>query len=265
MTVLGLAIALPAEGRALMGERGWRAENGGRICRRPFPGGGTVFARQQGIGPQAALESARRLVWEGATVLGSLGVGGGLQPRLGPGTAVIAESVVDLRGEILPCDPMYAEWIGQCLKQADVPFLHGRICSVDRPALTSEEKAELHRRFAAMIVDMESAAIALAAREAAIPFFCLRTVCDPAERTLSEDLLQLLSESGSVNIRTVLSRLARRPSLGVDLMHAAKDYTAALGALKRGWRSCLKIPLGPTAPDETLRNECRSGGFGLFI
>ncbi len=246
MSVLGVVLALPAEGRALMGERTWKS-GGGSVCRVHLPEGGSIIARRGGIGPGKAREAARELLGEGATVLASLGVAGGLQPDLAPGTIVVVDTVIDPDGIPLKVDLQWTMWWSHRLARGGDFFRRGNLCTVERPVLTAEAKAQLHRQSGALAVDMESAAVAWAAREAGFPFFCLRAVCDPAQRTLPADLLHLVSANGSIRLPELLRRLAHRPALGMEMVRAAKDYAAAIAALKRLRLTCLRMLPGSAA------------------
>lgn len=172
--------------------------------------------------PGATGEAARRLVGEGATLLLSFGIAGGLDPALPPGTVVLADRVVV---DGTPRD---------CLRLAGPPsgFRIAPVIGAAEPAATAARKRELFASGAAA-VDLESGIVALVAAAAGLPFAVLRAIADPAGCDLPPAALLPLRRDGTPDLRGVVVSLAREPRQLPALLRLAADTRAALEALRR--------------------------------
>ena len=231
-SLLGLIVPLPAEARALFGRRGWQRQNGWCCCRGRLPGGAEVLAVRSGQGGARARAAAAWLVERGATILAVMGVAGGLHPALRPGDLVLAG---ENRWESLPLRREANAWLQvQC----------GNLADVGQPVLTPAGKAALFRESGALAVDLESAAVGRLAREAGLPFFALRAVCDPAGREVPAELWACLTEAGRVRPAVLIRAVLNRPRLIRDLLRLRRDFAAALGALRREWPGVAERVVG---------------------
>jgi hypothetical protein len=114
-------------------------------------------------------------------------------------------------------------------------------------------KASLHRRWHALVVDMESAAVARACAEAGKPFAVLRAIADPADRAIPRTALVGLSESGRMRPFAVARGVLARPGDLAGLMRLGTETRVALRALAGAARR-----LGPTLgfePGMAVGNE----------
>jgi nucleoside phosphorylase len=209
-----------------------------------------------------AYESARAMAGRGARALLSFGLAGGLDPTLGPGRIVVGAEVRCLTGPVddpslqrglrdrlqslftlvgrrdaagatLPppeaeavyrCDPALGE---RLLALAGSGARLGVIAGVDRAVARRDQKLALLFKTRAVVADMESAGVALAAAEFGLPFGVLRVVIDPSNRDLPHALLRSVRPNGSTSAAALLAGLARNPfelagclSLGVDALFA---------------------------------------------
>jgi adenosylhomocysteine nucleosidase len=235
--LLGVVVALPAEGRAMAGRSGWRNLEGYLTCRHELGGGRQVLWVQGGMGSCRAAAAARWLVKQGATALAVLGVSGGLDPAMGSGDLVLASQVLPLAGRVdqfLPPD-----WAGRLcrnLAHRKLPVRFGPLLSVARPVLEPLAKSRAFQSCGALAVDMESAAVAEVSREAALPFFALRAVCDPADCRIPPELLGLVDEQGRPQVLRILKTLLRRPLSLREMWRMQRQFRCALTALEQGWR-----------------------------
>jgi len=108
------------------------------------------------------------------------GFAGGLQPGLRSGELLLAEGFLRSGAEeIWANQQLYSE-----AQEALGSAVHrGRLLTVARLA-SSEEENRLGRDFPALAVDMEAWWAAEIAREAGVPFLCLKVVLDPLDRPL---------------------------------------------------------------------------------
>jgi adenosylhomocysteine nucleosidase len=162
-----------------------------------------------GIGPEAATKAAESLLARGVTLLISWGTGGGLEPGLAPGTLVIYESAVDADGTEFPCDSTATAWLQQRLKFLAPVTRRGLSSAI--PIAAANAKSALHRQFNCAVVDMESTAIAAAARAAGIAFAAVRVIVDPAHYSLPATALAALGPTSGQFLRT-LNALRQRPA-----------------------------------------------------
>ncbi len=220
----GFIVALPGEARAVAG-RGWIRRKG-RTFKRRLQDGHEQLWLQCGVGPERAADGARWLLSRGVRSLYLFGVSGGLDPRLQAGDLVVAEAVRDEKGNRYPAT--VAEW---ATGRSGVHI--GAILTLPAPVLAPKDKLELFRRFGALAVDMESAAVACVALEAGCPCRILRAICDPASRVVAKDAFALIDDRGRLRVGTLLASLMRRPRLLADLFSMRQDFARALEALDR--------------------------------
>jgi len=236
---LGLVVALAAEGRALLGTRGWLRAGGRRIRRTRLPDGTRLLCARSGVGAERALSAARWLVDEGVTALAVIGVSGGLDPSLESGDLVVAETVLEYgrgaAGREWSTDAGRAALLYATLAAEGLPVSRGAVIVASRAILTTEGKGPLHGRFGALAVDMESAGVARAASERKLPLVVLRAVCDTADQSVPPDLLDVVGDGGGVLPSVLVRRLAHRPSLALDLLRMERAFSAALDSLRRAW------------------------------
>jgi len=103
------------------------------------------------------------------------------------------------------------------------------VADTDQVMATPVAKRQLFLRTHAVIVDMESRAVA----EAGLPFAIMRAVVDPAERILPASALAALRPNGRINSLALVGGLLRRPrEIGV-LFALARDNAAARESLSR--------------------------------
>jgi adenosylhomocysteine nucleosidase len=252
-STLGIAFALASEARAILGRSSWRQEQGHPIRRMRLSDGTDLIAVQSGVGYENALLAARRLTALGVTALAGMGFAGGLYPGAKPGDLIIADIVLHMyRDEIREsweADPACLALARAAFASEGLAVRCGRLITAARPALTAGQKEALFKQTRALAVDMESAALARAAREQSIPFFVLRAVCDPPEETVSEKLYDCLDANGSIRLAFLLLQLIRRPALLTDLRKMAAHCSAAKAALRRSWQIKAKNRL-PASREE---------------
>jgi hopanoid-associated phosphorylase len=179
---------------------------------------------------------AEELLDAGAAGLVSFGIAGGLAPSLRPGDLVVATGVMS-NGRILDADPAWQSRLHALLPASLKGLVQGEI----EIAATPERKIALHRASGALVVDLESAAVAEVCALAGKPFAVIRTVADPAERRLPTLVLDALDEEGSPLPMKVAAGLLRRPFELPGLIRVGLDSRAALLAL-----GAAVSRLGPT-------------------
>jgi adenosylhomocysteine nucleosidase len=203
---------------------------------------GRNAARILQCGPGCATMAAQGPLPPGSTAVGSIGVSGGLVPGAEPGTIVLGEEIRNR--DPLPglaarydCDPELVELLQSALEADNIPLLRGTLLCVEAPLVSDVEKAEAYRATGALAVDMESAGAAEVAARAGLPFFCLRVICDPAQRSLAPELFVGVDARGNSRPGRVAAMLLRRPWLLPQLITMARDFSGACRGLARAWES----------------------------
>lgn len=155
----------------------------------------------------------------------SFGVAGALHPSLAVGDKVAGAEVVG-DGWSVACDPA---WLA-----ALAPACRARpavVTALSTPASTVEMKRAL-AALGAATVDMESHAVALAAREAGLPLAVLRVVSDTADQAIPPAALAGMREDGSTDALAVVASLARAPRQLPALLRTARDFGRAMRRLR---------------------------------
>lgn len=182
-----------------------------------------------GASAERAYSGARMLVEQGAEALLSIGIAGGLDASLRPGSIVLPDIVLGPGGSE---HRVSAEWHAAVLQEVPKPAIGTLYASAD-PACSVAEKAALRAATGALAVDMESVAVATAAAEANIPFLVLRIIADPADRAIPRAALHGVAPDGSQRPLAVLARMVLRPGEIPALIGLARDSKAALRQLRR--------------------------------
>ncbi|MEM0987755.1 MAG: hypothetical protein AAGK00_02670 [Pseudomonadota bacterium] len=170
-----------------------------------------------GARPAQAEAEARRLVAEGAELLVSWGLAGGLARD-------VAAGVVIRPGAVLLPDGTRVEL--ERGMRGDVA-----IAGSETVVASVADKAALRERTGAIAVDMESHLLAQVSLETGVGLVIVRAVSDPWDRALPGFVGEALGPDGRPRIGRVLAGLARRPWALPDLLAAKRDSDRALIAL----------------------------------
>jgi len=153
----------------------------------------------------------------------STGYCGGLDPTLQMGDIVVATKVLDLA----------TQEIYVCSELEDQP-IRGIVLSQDRIATNIEEKAQLFRQTGACAVEMESAGVALRAKRAGLPFYCIKAISDTATESFAFDLNQMRTTEGRLARGKIMIHALVRPNLVPGLFRLKRrteEVAQALGEL----------------------------------
>ena len=181
-----------------------------------------------GGSPERAFEAAICLADQGATLLLSFGLGGGLDPALRPGDVVIAARVLMPDQPSFATDPAWTQALAQALG-----LQPQAIITCPRAIVGTAEKETLYQDHGAVLVDMESHGVATAAEARGLPFACVRAVADPAGRSIPLAAMAGMAADGGTRPGAVLAALARRPGDLPGLLQVARDSSRARRALGR--------------------------------
>jgi len=218
LSTLGIVVAVIAETRGLIKQ----PVANGKLVR--LPEGPLLIV--SGIGPRRATQASRVLLEKGATALLSWGSAGGLAPQLSAGSLILPKTIIASDQSLYHVD---AGWHKRLCHR-----LEGRLGFHTDPLVESAtvvwnaaEKAVLFRETGAIGVDMESAAVAVVAQEAGIPFLVVRAVADAMGTTIPKNALNAFDEFGRLNFFKLIQGLVQHPTELFVLLQIGRNYRAA--------------------------------------
>jgi adenosylhomocysteine nucleosidase len=183
--------------------------------------------------PERVRHAARALIEQGATGLLSFGLAGGLDPKARPGDLLLPETVVLPGREEVATEPAWRARLEAKLLRSGPTVHRGALAGVDRLLVSAEEKRRLREDTGAIAADMESHAIAEAARQAGRPFVVLRAVADPAGQALPQTAGESLAPDGQVRPLAVVEGLLGQPHDLPGLLALWRQSARAHAALRR--------------------------------
>ncbi|TIH16593.1 phosphorylase [Marinifilum sp. JC120] len=185
-----------------------------------------------GIGTTRAAEAAELLCAEKPDLILSIGVSGGLAAGLEAGTLVAATTI---HSDIAGFDSWFEGEEDALMRSELIPSCGeiqcGKLITAGEPLLTPQDKLFTHERTGALAVDMESISVAQAAKQAGIPFGCIRAISDDSKRGIPQESLAGVDESGKTQLGPILKAIMKRPTLIFELIPMGRDYSKALKAL----------------------------------
>ncbi|MGX2041255.1 phosphorylase family protein [Methylocaldum sp. MU1018] len=224
MKSIGFIVALPAEARTLVRRRA------GFDCLLQLPEGHWLTV--SGTGPNHAQIAASRLLERNVEALVSWGCAAALDPALRAGDLALPERIVTPEDVEHAVCPDWHERVRQALAPA-LSVAAGPLLGSPEIIASSAEKRMLHSAKGAIAVDMESAAVAAAARARGVPFLAIRAIADPAGMTLPRSVAVAVDERGDVSLSKLLKYASRHPGEFVALARLGKAFDAAANTLRR--------------------------------
>ena len=180
-----------------------------------------------------ALAESTRLIAEGAAGLLSFGTAGALSPALVAGDVIVATAVIGDSGGAIAAEQPWCDMLAAAASAHRLAPHLGSIRAVDRPATTPKEKSALYRATGALAIDMESGAVARAARNAGLPFAVVRVIIDPAMHEVPPAALAAMAPGGRIDYAGLAGALWREPRQIAGLLTLARDAAAARRSLGR--------------------------------
>ena len=186
--------------------------------------GRPVLLAIAGTGSENSCRTAREMIRESSLCgLVSIGFAGGLNGSIRAGELVLAEEVIDqISGERFPCD--------QALTPISSPH-RGKLLSVPEVVSSASEKRSLGSFWNALAVDMESAGVGRAAREAGLPFGAVKSITDGSDHSLAIDFQRCRSQNGKLSFWRILREAFRSPGGLRDLVRLTGNSRRAAGSL----------------------------------
>ena len=181
-----------------------------------------------GVGRCAAARGARIVLARSPIrALISTGFAGALDPALRVGEVLLATTV--LGGD---------RSFGGSLPLKCPPGLRrGALLTVDEIVQSAREKRQL-AKLGAHAVDMEAASVAAVAAEHDLPFYCVRSISDHAERNLPLDFGLALRPDGTFSLRNVFLQAVCRVDRWLELLVFWRGARLAARSLAKCLAQC---------------------------
>jgi adenosylhomocysteine nucleosidase len=180
-------------------------------------GGREAILCASGIGIKSARDAADVLLchYEPDALL-CAGVAGALSPAAALNDIVVGSEIFQahLATGVEPArvfvKPRY-QLIEPSAAAAGGAFHCGGVVTCDRLAATAQEKHAIFQKTAALVVEMETAAVAQVAADRRLPFLAVRVISDTAEESLPGEL-NALHRDGRLQWGRVVSTVVSRPA-----------------------------------------------------
>jgi adenosylhomocysteine nucleosidase len=193
-------------------------------------GGTALLSGISGIGAENAARCAQGLLEKGAGALASWGVAGALDPDLAAGDVLLPETIRLGGGRVFEVDARWQGAVGDRLRSV-VPVHTGALLHVEEMVSSADAKRALRDDGGAAAIDMESGAVAAAAREAGVPFVVIRVICDQAGDDLPAAAADLLYEDASPDAGRFARAMLARPA----------EWGSWVTLCRRGMRACRRL------------------------
>jgi len=226
MIRLGIATALWAEARCLAQQ----VSAAGQV--RAV--GEEVLLCICGMGEERAGQAAQDLLAAGAGALLSWGFAGALDERLKAGELLLPGNIISRDGRRLPTDPAWRQRLHRQLSP-HLSIHTGDLADSDSIISGTEQRRQLRQQSDAAAVDMESAAIAIRAERAGVPFMAVRAVSDDGATAIPEIAVRAVDPYGRLHC-SGLMRILGQPQCWSALWRLGRDTRAAAMALKKATR-----------------------------
>ena len=219
MSLLGIVVALPEELPTLTSKK------------IPPSALNSVLVICSGAGAENARKAAETLVSNGATHLISWGCAAALSPELKSGDLTLADALLDAQHVQININSAWHAQVKNSLAKSLSVHTGTLLESLQIVALSSDKK-QLHTKTQAIVLDMESVAIAKVAQEKNLPFLAIRAIADPVKMDLPQAVSVAMNKQGKVLISPLLKYLLFHPSELAGLIKLGLHFHAAKKTLK---------------------------------
>jgi hopanoid-associated phosphorylase len=192
----------------------------------------SVLVICSGAGAENARKAAETLVANGATRLISWGCAAALSPELQPGDLTLAATLLDETLQSLEIQsPWYQHVFAVLSKSRSVHT--GTLLESKTIVSLSVDKKQLYEKTQAIVLDMESVAVAKVAQEKNLPFLAIRAIADPVTMDLPKAVSVAMNDNGKVLISPLLKYLLLHPAELTGLIKLGLHFSAAKKTLKQ--------------------------------
>ena len=225
MSKIGIIAALPAEAKCLYKKKLQIAQ--------PVEIEKDTFLCLSGIGHDAANTAIGKLLTLNIRALVSWGVAGALDPALNSGDLLIANTVIFEDEQY----DSYIDWstkLNTFYSSHSCNTVQGNIVSTSSICSSIEAKQEIAKSTGALAIDMESAAVAQAAKEYNLKFIVLRAIADGANTSIPNAVLEHTNALGQPRPWGFFCSCVKEPGQIKQLLRLARCFNAAIKTLNQG-------------------------------
>jgi adenosylhomocysteine nucleosidase len=219
MSLLGIVVALPEELSTLTSKK------------IPPSVLNSVLVICSGAGAENARKAAETLISNGATHLISWGCAAALSPELKSGDLTLASELLDAEQHRIDISSDWHQYVKKLLSKS-LPVHTGTLLESREIVSLSSGKKQLYATTDAMVLDMESVAVAKVALQNNLPFLAIRAIADPVTMDLPKAVSVAMNDSGKVLISPLLKYFLFHPSELPALIQLGLHFHAAKKTLK---------------------------------
>lgn len=225
VTRIGIVAALPDEARCLGVAR---PRSGNRYALNA-----NAVLRVAGMGGTNATCAAQALLLDNVNALASWGFCGALDATLPAGALALPATLVGASGNVVfrTDSDWRARLCDRLTASTRLSVTTGPMLAHDSVLRKPDEKRQLQRTSAAVTVDMESAAIAIIARQAGLPFITVRSVSDTANSRLPSTAMAMLGRDGQLRPLRGCAHWLCHPAQTGAMLHLARSARRARHSL----------------------------------
>lgn len=221
----GIIVALPQELESLTSHPLERGE-----CLEIFE---DILVCLSGIGKNAAVQAARKLIKMGADILISWGTAASLDEKIKAGTIILPEYVITVNRSEIEADPFLHTLIKELLLYEKNIEYHCKLCETDKLLRDQQQKITLGLQHNAIAADMESGAIAELSQKNGIPFVLIRAISDSPKINIPSVITKNMTANGDIDIfRFIMSALAA-PNQWRNIYRLSRGFGKAKKSLNR--------------------------------
>ena len=227
--ISGIVVALPEELGTLGFARAQKIAKGSYAFITD-----NIAVAYSGTGPKNAQLAAELLVANGATQLISWGCAAALSTTLKPGDLTLADTLIDTEGGSDEKFCVTAGWHSYTkdLLSSSVTVHSGCLAESEKIVSLSEDKKQMRLKTDAIVLDMESIAIAKVAGKNNLPFLSIRAIADPVIMDLPKSVTYALNIEGEIVLSKLLFHLVCHPAELPGLIKLGLYFNAAKKTLK---------------------------------
>ncbi|MDQ6981548.1 MAG: hypothetical protein Q9M08_00880 [Mariprofundus sp.] len=230
MKQLGIIAALPAEAKCLAGYTDKKNSHFTHTVASPLQIADNVLLIISGIGEEQATTAATALLDHGVNALLSWGCAGALSAQLQPGDLLLPRSIQTQTSISFDTDRAWQARLSRTLAVRCNPCSDALVTSTDI-ITASSQKQVLNQSSGAVAVDMESAAIAMVAQKAGVPFMVIRAIADDVNTAIPANIAMVMDKFGNISYARMLSLLLLHPALWLHLIRLGRQFSAAKSTL----------------------------------
>ncbi len=231
-------MALPQEGRAIFGSRGWGKRDNLHYKKR-IQGDNEIVIFITGQGKKKIENSLRKISnISNFSLFINLGVCGGLNPNLTPGDLISPDEIL-FKDRAIRIDKEIKGVFDRALLRNGLNVRGGRLLNSPEVVFDPEVKLNLFMGKGCIAVDMEAFFIGEFLGDFDLPFYCLKAVSDTANQKISRKIISILNGNGDVDYLKLIRLILLNPpqlsylyKMGVGFKRATSSLRRAFSALE---------------------------------